>query len=133
MRRVLLLDLKDDAELIARYEAWHAAGAVPAAVVASIRAADIRSMEIYRSGTRLVMVMETGPSFDPKAKAVADAADPHVVAWEELMSRFQQPLPWAGAGEKWIETKCIFSLEEQPIVGSKGAGIMKPGVKPSPR
>ncbi|HYC94545.1 MAG TPA: L-rhamnose mutarotase [Sphingomicrobium sp.] len=114
MRRVLLLDLKDDPELIARYEAWHAAGAVPPAVTASIRAADIRSMEIYRTGHRLVMVMETGPNFDPAAKAAADAANPDVVAWEELMSSFQQPLPWASEREKWLEARRIFALEEQP-------------------
>jgi len=114
MRRVLFLDLKDDPDLIARYEAWHAAGAVPAAVVASIRAADIRSMEIYRCGDRLAMIMETGLSFDPAAKAAADAANPEIVAWEELMSRFQQPLRWADKGEKWLEAKRIFALEEQP-------------------
>ena len=114
MRRVLLLDLKDDPELIARYEAWHAAGAVPAAVTASIRAADIRSMEIFRTGNRLAMVMETGPGFDPAAKAAADLANPDVVAWEELMSSFQQLLPWAGEGEKWLEAKRIFALHEQP-------------------
>ena len=114
MRQVLLLDLKDDPDLIARYEAWHAAGAVPSAVTASIRAAGIDSMEIYRSGNRLVMVMETGPDFDPAAKAAADAANPEVVAWEELMSRFQQPLPWAGEGEKWLPAERIYALEEQP-------------------
>ena len=114
MRQVLLLDLKDDPELIASYEAWHAAGAVPGAVVASIRAAGIKSMEIYRSGNRLVMVMETGAEFDPMKKAAADAANPDVVAWEELMSGFQQPLLWAGEGEKWHPAKRIFALEEQP-------------------
>lgn len=113
MLRVFLLDLKDDPELIARYEAWHAAGAVPAAVTASIRAADIRSMEIFRTGNRLAMVIDVGPSFDPTAKAAADAANPDVVAWEDLMNNFQQPLPWAGEGEKWIEAKRIFALEEQ--------------------
>ncbi len=113
IRRVLLLDLKDDPQLIARYEAWHAAGAVPKPVIASIRAADIRVMEIYRSGNRLAMVMETGPNFDPAAKAASDTANPDVVAWEELMSNFQQLLPWAGEGEKWLEAKRIFALEEQ--------------------
>ena len=114
MRQVLLLDLKDDPDLIARYEAWHAAGAVPAPVTAAIRVAGIESMEIYRSGNRLVMVMETGPDFDPAAKAAADVANPEVVAWEELMSRFQQPLPWAGEGEKWLPAERIYALEEQP-------------------
>jgi L-rhamnose mutarotase len=113
MRRVLLLDLKNDAELIRDYERWHLPGAVPEAVIASIRSADIRSMEIYRSGNRLVMVMETGPAFDPAAKAAADRANRDVVAWEELMSRFQQPLAWAAEGEKWLEARRIFSLDEQ--------------------
>ena len=114
MRRVLLLDVKDDAESIASYEAWHATGTVPAPVIDSIRAADILAMEIYRCGNRLVMVMETGPNFDPAAKAAADAGNPEVVAWEKLMSRFQQPLPWAGEAEKWLEAKRIFALEDHP-------------------
>ena len=114
MRHVLLLDLKDDPELIAQYEAWHAAGAVPKAVIESIRAADIREMEIYRSGDRLVMVMETGPQFDPAAKAAADRGNPDLIAWEELMNRFQRSLPHAGEGEKWVEAKRIFSLDEHP-------------------
>jgi L-rhamnose mutarotase len=113
VRHVLLLDLKNDADLIARYEEWHAPGKVPAAVVRSIRTAGIISMEIFRRGERLVMLMEAEEGFDPAAKASADAADPDVVAWEELMSRFQQPLPDAGPGEKWVEAKCIFALDEQ--------------------
>jgi L-rhamnose mutarotase len=115
MRRILLLDLQDDADLIARYEAWHRLGAVPEAVVKSIRSAGILAMDIHRSGNRLVMVMETGPGFDPQAKAAADAADPEVQAWEELMSGFQQALPWAAPGEKWVAANRIFSLDEQGL------------------
>ena len=92
-RHVLLLDLVDDAGAIARYEAWHAAGALPLAIGRSIRAAGIEAMDIYRAGTRLVMVMETGPDFDPVAKAQADAADPDVQAWETLMASVQRPIP----------------------------------------
>jgi L-rhamnose mutarotase len=114
MRHVLLIDLADDAEAIAQYEAWHASGALPPAIGASIRAADISAMEIYRSGNRLVMLMETGPAFDPAAKAAADAADPAVQAWEAQMDGVQRPLPWAVPGAKWTETTRIFSLDEQP-------------------
>jgi len=114
MRRVLVLDLKDDEGLIAEYEKWHRPGAVPAAVVASIRAAGIEGMEIFRTGNRLVMVMETAPGFDPAAKAAADAGDAEVRAWEALMGRFQQGLPWAAEGEKWVEAGRIFDLGEQP-------------------
>jgi len=78
--RVLILDLKDDPKLIERYEAHHAAAAVPVDIVRSIRSAGIEGMEIYRSGNRLVMLMRTGANFDPVAKAAADRASPAVQA-----------------------------------------------------
>lgn len=113
-RHVLLLDLVDDASAIARYEAWHAAGALPPAIGRSIRGAGIVAMDIYRAGDRLVMVMETAPGFDPDAKAAADAADADVQAWETLMAGVQRPIPAAAPGEKWAAAKPIFSLAEQP-------------------
>ncbi|UAK23049.1 L-rhamnose mutarotase [Sphingomonas nostoxanthinifaciens] len=113
-RQVLLLDVVDDPAAIARYEAWHAAGALPPAIGRSIRSAGIEAMEIYRSGTRLVMVMETAAWFDPAAKAAADAADPDVQAWETLMATVQHPVPSASPGEKWTTTARIFALDEQP-------------------
>ena len=112
-RRVLILDLKDDSALIAAYEAHHRPGAVPEAIVSSIRASGIDEMEIYRSGNRLVMIMDTSDRFDPRAKAAADAADPAVIAWEELMDRYQQRIPWAPPATKWLEAERIFVLSEQ--------------------
>ncbi len=112
-RHILLLDQVDEAEAIARYEAWHAAGALPAEIGASIRDAGIIGMDVYRSGTRLVMVMETNAGFDPAAKAEADAANPALVAWETRMNTVQRPLPWAETGAKWTEATRIFSLSEQ--------------------
>ncbi len=44
------------------------------------------------------------------AAGFADAADPRVQAWEELMWQFQQPLPWAKDGEKWVLMDKIFEL-----------------------
>lgn len=113
MRHVLLIDLVDDAEAIAQYEAWHAAGAVPPAISASIREADIRSMDIYRSGNRLVMVMETGVDFDAAAKAKADADSPAVQDWETRMNAVQRPLPWADPSAKWTSATQIYSLDDQ--------------------
>ncbi|MBO9545029.1 L-rhamnose mutarotase [Caulobacter sp.] len=114
MRHCLALDLKDDLALIERYEAWHAGGAVPPAVIASIRAADIRDMQIWRLGTRLFMIMETGPAFSAEAKAAADMASEDVQAWERLMWEFQQPLPGTADGEKWLAMQQIFALDDQP-------------------
>lgn len=117
-RRVLILDLKDDPALIESYEAHHRAGAVPEAIVSSIREAGIEEMEIYRSGNRLVMVMDTGEGFDPAAKAAADAASADVAAWEQLMDRYQQRLPWAPAATKWLEAGRIFALSQQTGAGT---------------
>jgi L-rhamnose mutarotase len=112
-RHVLLVDIVDEPAATAAYEAWHAAGAVPAPVVASIRTAGIVAMDIYRSGGRLVMVMETDDTFDPDAKAAADAASAEVQAWEAQMDTVQRRLPWAPPGVKWVEAPRIFSLAEQ--------------------
>jgi L-rhamnose mutarotase len=56
------------------------------------------------------MIMETTDDFDPAEKAAMDAANPAVEQWEKLMWKFQQPLPWAKEGEKWIPMTMIFQL-----------------------
>ncbi len=113
-KRYYALDLKDDAALIERYKAWHAPGAVPAAINASMRDHGIAELEIFLAGNRMVMALTPGPDFNAAAKAAFDAASPDVQAWEETMWRFQQALPFAGPGEKWIEMTRIYALSEQP-------------------
>ena len=113
MRRLYFaLDLRDDAEAIRAYEQWHRPDRIWPEIVASLRAAGIRELEIFRTGNRLVMAMEVGEGFDPAAKAAADAADPRVQAWERMMERFQQALPWAAPGQKWVPMERIFSLAQ---------------------
>ena len=111
-RLCLALDLKDDPALIAEY--CHLHQRIWPEIASSIRDAGIVGMEIWRTGNRLCMVMETNEHFDGAAKAVADAANPKVQEWEELMWRFQQPLPWADPGQKWVPMRKIFDLARQP-------------------
>lgn len=105
----LALDLKDDPQLISEYEHWHAQGNVFPEVLQSIRDSGIVNMEIYRTGNRLFMIMETTDEFSFEAKAAADAANQKVQEWETLMWKFQQPLPNAREGEKWLIMEKIFS------------------------
>ena len=114
MRLCYALDLKDNPELIARYREWHAPGGPPPEINASLRNAGIHSLEIYLTGNRLFMVMEVGPEFSAAMKAQADAASADVQAWERRMWEFQQPLPWAAPGEKWVPMERIYDLKFQP-------------------
>lgn len=110
-RHYYALDLKDDAAAIAEYEYWHRPGVVWPEIVTSIHAAGIEDMEIFRTGNRLVMVVKMADDFVPSAKReVGD--DEKTQAWEALMDRYQQRLPWAEAGQKWVLMGRIFSLQE---------------------
>jgi L-rhamnose mutarotase len=106
------LDLQDDPALIDEYERWHQADRVWPDILRSLRAAGIEEAEIFRTGNRLVLVMDVSPGFDPAAKAAADAADSRVQAWETLMWNYQKALPWARPGEKWVPMRRIFSLTD---------------------
>ena len=107
-RHCLALDLKEDPALIAEYEEHHRR--VWPEVLESIRASGIASMEIWRTDNRLFMVMETDDAFSFEKKSEADAADPKVREWEELMWRYQQALPGAKPGEKWKLMERVFRL-----------------------
>lgn len=101
-------DLKDDADLIAEYEKYHKE--VWPEVLKSIEDAGISDMEIYRCGNRLFMIMETKADYNPECKKKMDLNNPKVQEWENLMWKYQQPLPFAKPGEKWIALERIFSL-----------------------
>ncbi|QEM10579.1 L-rhamnose mutarotase [Mucilaginibacter rubeus] len=109
-RYCLALDLKDDPQLIAEYEHWHKAENSWPEIRKSILDAEILDMQIYRTGNRLFMIMETSDHFESKTKEAMDALNPKVQEWEQLMWLFQQPLPWAKDGEKWVLMKQIFKL-----------------------
>ncbi len=107
-RYCLALDLVDDEQLIKEYEVYHQA--VWPEIKKSILDAGIDSMEIYRVGNRLFMIMEVNDSFSFEQKGIADAANEKVQEWEQLMWKYQQALPVAKPGEKWILMEKIFSL-----------------------
>jgi L-rhamnose mutarotase len=109
-RYCLALDLVNDPKLIKEYEHWHKAENGWPEIKKSILDADITNMEIYRTGNRLFMIMETSDDFSFKRKGAMDEANPKVQEWEQLMWKFQQPLPWAKEGEKWILMDKIFQL-----------------------
>lgn len=108
-RYCLTLDLRDNPKLISEYRGYHEK--IWPEITKSIRDSGIEDMEIYLLGTRLFMIMEVNENFSFAAKAKADAANPKVREWEELMWKFQKPLTTAKPGEKWMIMERIFELE----------------------
>jgi L-rhamnose mutarotase len=111
-RYCLTLDLKDDPRLIAEYKQYHAPGKAWPEITKSIRDSGIEDMEIYLLGTRMFIIMDVNEPFSFEAKAKADRLNPKVQEWERLMWKFQQPLPQAAPGEKWMLMEKIFKLEK---------------------
>jgi len=109
-RYCLALDLKNDPKLIAEYQRYHEK--IWPEITQSIKDSGIEDLEIYLLGTRLFMIMEVNDSFSWEAKAKADRSNPKVQEWEALMWKFQQPLPQAKPGEKWVVMENIFELEK---------------------
>ena len=110
MKYYLALDLKENEELIAEYEAYHQA--VWPEIITQLKATGIISCEIYRVFNRLMMVIETSADFSFEQKAKQDALNPKVAEWETLMWQYQQAIPGSMPGEKWQLMKEIFKLED---------------------
>jgi L-rhamnose mutarotase len=109
-RYCFTLDLKNDPKLISEYKRHHKK--IWPEVTKSIKDAGIVNLEIYLLGTRMFMVMEANDKFSFEAKGKADRENPKVREWEELMWKFQQPLPNAKPGEKWLLMERIYELEK---------------------
>jgi L-rhamnose mutarotase len=107
-RYCLALDLKNDPALVAEYEAYHQQ--IWPEIRESILSAGISKMEIYRVQNRLFMIMETNDGFSFEKKAAMDAVNPKVQEWEILMWKYQQAMPGAKDGEKWMLMEQIFEL-----------------------
>jgi L-rhamnose mutarotase len=105
----LALDLKDDTQLMQEYKAYHQE--VWPEIIQSIKESGITVLEIYCVGNRMFMIIEADEAFSFDKKSAMDANNPKVQEWEDLMWKFQQALPLAKQGEKWMLMEKIFELE----------------------
>ncbi len=108
-RHCLALDLKDDRELIKSYEEYHKN--VWPEILQSIKESGIQEMQIYRVGNRMFMIIEADADFSFEKKVEIDAKYPENEKWEELMWNYQQALPFAKPGEKWMLMEKVFQTE----------------------
>lgn len=107
-RYCLTLNLKNDPELIQEYIEHHRN--VWPEIKKSITDSGITDMQIYRFGVRLFMIIEAKEGFSFENKQRLDASNQKVAEWENLMWKYQEALPEAAKGEKWMLMEKIFEL-----------------------
>ena len=106
------LKLEDDPQLIEKYKAVHAPGAVWPEITKGMREVGIINMEIYLLGTQLFMIMDTVVDFDHD-KAMAELANkPRQSEWEAYVSQFQKTSINASADAKWQLMERIYKLDD---------------------
>jgi|TARA_X000000950_G_scaffold289428_1_gene413343 L-rhamnose mutarotase len=106
----MALDLKDDPRLIEEYKNFHLPENIWPEIPESIRSAGVRDMQIFLVENHLFMIMDVENDFDSKKKEELDARNPVVQRWEKLMWTYQQALPSAKPGQKWVQLERIFQL-----------------------
>ncbi len=109
-RFCLTLDLKDDPDLIREYIHWHKPENIWPEIPSGIKEVGIQSMEIYRLGTRLFMIIEAGPQFNFDRDMARLATLPLQQEWEAFVSKFQKSTPGETSSEKWKLMEKMFEL-----------------------
>ena len=111
-RYVQTMDLKNDPELMARYQQVHSREGVWQEILDGIREVGILEMDIYLLDGRLVMIVETPLDFDWDEAMARLATLPRQQEWEAYVAQFQQCDASATSNEKWKMMNRIFHLYE---------------------
>lgn len=105
------IELKNDPSLMEEYKKVHAPENLWPEIDQGMKEVGILNMEIYITGFRLFMIMDTVPDFDHE-KAMAKLADkPRQREWETYVSKFQKTKEDATADEKWQLMERIYKLD----------------------
>jgi L-rhamnose mutarotase len=117
-RYILTVNLKDDPAVIDAYRRHHAR--VWPEVLASLRHAGVRDMDIHLLGRQLVMVVELDDGVDVKrAFAAHRNSSARVAEWEALMKTLQEPVAAAAPGEWWAIMEPVFHLNKSQVSSLK--------------
>ncbi len=116
-RVVSVLDLVDDAALIAEYRARHAPGAVWPDIIRYLTSIGCENLELWQVADRLVMIFEAAEGYP---RATDPALDPVVAAWEAEMSVYQRAID--PAGPKWLPMERIFTYDGGEAMPGRAEG-----------
>lgn len=114
-----VLDLQNDPALIAEYEWWHRPENIWPEVLDALRARGASELELFRCGNRLVQVLEVDEQSNAADPNAGSADSSRLQDWEQFMWKFQQALPFAAPGQKWVPMNRVFSLKEALLGGGR--------------
>ena len=103
------MTLVNNPELVEKYIEVHSH--VWPEVIAGQHEVGILSMEIYRWGRSLFMIMDTVDDFDFARDMARLAGLPRQAEWEAYVSQFQGCAAGASSAEKWQMMEKIFDSE----------------------
>ncbi|HLN22195.1 MAG TPA: L-rhamnose mutarotase [Bacteroidales bacterium] len=106
------MELRNDESLIEAYKKAHAKGQAWPEITNGMREVGILDMEIYITGTRLFMIMDTVSDFDHEKAMASLASKPRQSEWETYMSKYQNSSVDSAAGEKWQLIERIYKMGE---------------------
>jgi len=111
MKRIAqCVDLRDNPEIIAKYEEYHA-NQWPE-VLEGTKRSGIERVFIYRFGTRLFMFMEVPDDWDLERDGPKYMENnPRAKEWDELMREYQQTVPGAPEGSTWVPMKEVYAMD----------------------
>jgi L-rhamnose mutarotase len=101
--------LKDDPEVIRRYDEYHAHPWPE--VNEGMLACGVKRMFIYRFGRLLFMYVEVPDDFDPVRDMACYMSTPKAKEWDALMRTFQEPVEGGKPGETWVEMTEVYALD----------------------
>jgi L-rhamnose mutarotase len=99
--------------LIEKYKEVHAKENVWPEISQGMKDVGILDMEIYISGNRLFMIMDTEVDFDHDRAMKELANKPRQKEWEAYVSSFQRTNEGATADEKWELMERIYKLDQK--------------------
>jgi L-rhamnose mutarotase len=101
--------LKDDPEIIRRYEEYHAHPWPE--VVEGTLACGVQRIFIYRFGRLLFMYLEVPDDFELDRDFDGYMSTARAREWDELMRTFQEPVEGAEPGKTWVPMTEVYALE----------------------
>lgn len=108
-RFVWTLLLQEDEELIEEYKEVHSMGKAWPEITNNMKTVGVKDMEIYLSGTRAILIMDTILDFDLNEVGPKWQKLPREEEWQSYVAKFQKTDPESSIQEKWQDMKPLLN------------------------